>query len=123
MSKTKQILNSLNKPDIYSLLLFSIYKLKDSPHYSTLSELAYVLDKDSLLKFLDYYQGQTITIPTKKDLKEVINALVLYEQVNINGIEFKEALSKLDSDINIAKIKKIYIHIIEILDNYNFKRI
>ena len=68
----REQLDSLKVTDIYSLILFTLYKLKDIPEYSTLSELAYILDKKSLLNFFEYFGGTTITIPTLKDFKLVI---------------------------------------------------
>ena len=37
-------LEELDKRDIYSLILLILYRLKEIPEYSTLSELVYILD-------------------------------------------------------------------------------
>ena len=58
-----EALNSLNKTDIYSLMLFTLYKLHDDPEYTTLTELIYLLDRDSLAKFFKMYEGMTIKVP------------------------------------------------------------
>ena len=59
----KQELNKLKEPDIWSLMLFVLYKVKDVPEFSGLSELAYIMDKKSFLKFCEYFGGCTIAVP------------------------------------------------------------
>ena len=46
----KEELNNLKTTDLFSLLLFVLYKIRDIEEYSTISELAYILDKESLLQ-------------------------------------------------------------------------
>ena len=70
-------LRKLKTKDVYSLILFILYKLKEDPKYSTLSELAYILDKDSLLNLCQYYGGLTITIPTIAEIDRVVNSIDL----------------------------------------------
>jgi len=76
----RKALNELEKQDIYSLILLTLYKLKEVPGYAILSELVYLLDNDSFMRFFKYYEGQTITIPKIADLMDVINALCFYER-------------------------------------------
>ena len=71
VTRIVESLNALDKTDIYSLMLFTLYKIQDLPQYSTLSELCYILDSSNLVKFLSYYGGMTITIPKLKDLRLV----------------------------------------------------
>lgn len=118
----KQDLNKFKIKDIYSLLFFALYKLKDVPEYSTLSELAFVLDKDNLLMFLEYFGGTTIKIPTVREFKLMLNCLLLYEYVNLENIEFSKAISLLDKDIFQTKeIKEAYTALCDVLSNYQFK--
>ena len=60
----KNNLLAFDNTDIYSIILFIIFKIKKLPEYAALSELVYVLDKDSLLKLCEYFGGTTIKIPT-----------------------------------------------------------
>ena len=76
--KIKTEIAKLKEMDVYSLMLFALYKIKDIPEFSTLSEMAYVLDKDNLLKLCEYFGGLTIKIPTVEELQSIIYALVLY---------------------------------------------
>lgn len=86
--ETKEKLDSLQSTDVYSLILFAIFKMKDIPEYSTLSELAYILDKESLFNFLEYYGGTTIKVPTLDEFNQIIRALILYQAVNLEGLDF-----------------------------------
>ena len=107
----KRDLTSLKETDIYSFVLFALYNLKEVPEYSTLSELAYVLDRKNLFKLLDYFGGVTIKIPTRAELQIIINALLIYQCVNIEKMSMATALNRLD------KIDSIQLK--EIVNTYN----
>ena len=116
----KEELKSLRQIDVYSLVLFALYQLKEVPEYATLSELAYVLNKDSLMKLLDYFGGTTITIPTKRELQTVINALLVYQSVKVEKTSLAFALGKLgDVDrLQLKEIKSLYNKLCEVLDKF-----
>lgn len=119
--KIKEELQKLNTPDIYSLILFSMYKLKDDPQYSTLSELPYLLDRQSLLNLLQYFGGLTIKIPTIRELEILVLALSLHEKVCFYGTPFNEALKTLGHDkMDEDKIIEAYEHIQGVLEDYSF---
>jgi len=119
---TKQELSRLTDTDIYSLTLFALYKIKDIPEYSTLSELAYILDKDNLLKICEYFGGKTIQIPTIDELELIIYSLLLYQYVNIKNVSFEEALPMINcKEIDLRIIKTNYNKLCEILDKYRFE--
>lgn len=121
VSKIRTKLEELNQTDVYSMVLFALYKIKDIPEYSTLSELCYLLDHKSLINFLTYFGGKTITIPTKEEMKDVLNALLLYQFINIEGKEYKEAVDLINSaEFSEAKTQEIYKKIVEIMQKYNF---
>ncbi len=106
----KEELAKLRDTDIYSLILFSLYKLKDIKEYSTLSELAYILDKESLLKLCQYFGGLTIKIPTISELETLVYALVLYQKVNIDGESFKDVYTTMGYNTeNMKDVKKLAI--------------
>lgn len=119
--RIKQNLLTLKDIDIWSLILFALYKIRDIPEYSTLSELAYVLDQENMLKLCEYFGGLTIKIPTIEELENIIYALVLYQYVNIDKIEYEKAINLIGKDsINLRLVKSTYIKICEILSTYNF---
>ena len=114
-------LSRLTKPDIYSLMLFVLFKLKDTNEYSSLSQLSYILDKDSLLKLCEFYGGTTITIPTIEDLVAVFNALLLYQEVNIEKQDFDKMIDKRDLQRpEKRKLLDCYDVVVDVLKNYDF---
>ena len=117
----KNEISKLKDVDIYSIMLFSLYKISDIPEYSTLSEMAYILDKNNLLKLCEYFGGMTIKIPTIDELEEMVYALILYQMVDIDGKSYDEALNYIGlKSKDIKKVKKSYIDIKEILQKYSF---
>ena len=122
MSTLRQSLDDLKMTDTFSLILFILYKLKDIPEYSTISELAYILDKDSLLSLCEYFGGLTIRIPTVDELESIINSLLMYQYINLDGYSYDEAISKIGFDsFQLRKIKKDYTSICTILEKYSLK--
>ena len=114
-------LDKLKTADIYSLMLFVLYKLKDSEKYSTLSELSYLLDKDSLLKLCQYYGGLTITIPKISDLEKVLNGLLLFQQVDLENKDFDETISNFDMKKSEREsLIDTYVEIKKTIENYRF---
>lgn len=121
MTKLKRDLTKLKKQDIYSIILFCLFKMKAMPKYATLSELVYILDKDSLLKLCEYFGGMTITIPTIDELESLIYALLLYQKVNIEKQDLNEVLQTINFKThNIKDIKEDYLKLTEILNEYEF---
>ena len=120
MSKIKENLITLKEMDIWTLLLFALYKIKDLPEYSTLSELAYILDKKSLLKLCEYFGGITMTIPTIEDLENLTKSLLLYQYTIIEHKTYDEAIELLGDTDNLRLIKSNYVKLCNILDKYNF---
>lgn len=114
-------LNKLQEQDIYSLMLFCLYKLQNIKEYASLSELAYLLDKNNFIKLCQYFGGMTIKIPTLDELQNLIQGLLLYQSVNIEKNNFDESLATLSNDKQIlSAIKEVYIDLCKVLDNYKF---
>lgn len=120
--KVKQEILKLKQADFYSMILFVLFKLRDIPEYSSLSELAFVLDKDNFLNLCEYFGGLTIKIPTIDELKSVVYSLTLYQKVNIEGKPFEEALEEIGrpDGVNITKIRADYNGIVDIMGEYKF---
>ena len=117
----KTDVNLLKEKDIYSILLFALFNLKDIPEYSTLSELSYILDKNSLLRLCEYYGGMTIKIPTVFELETMLHALMMYQLTHIDGKTLPVAIKRVqDKTPNIRKVKQNYYLLCNILDNYTF---
>ena len=121
--RIKERLLTFKDVDIWSLMLFTLYKIKDLPEYSPISELAFILDKDNMLKLCEYFGGLTIKIPTIDELEEIVYALVLYQHVNIDGMEYDEAVKLLgEKSSNLRNIKSGYLKVCEVLNNYEFNK-
>lgn len=123
-NKAKQNLNALQLSDVYSLMLFLLYKTQDIPEYATLSELCYLLDGNNMTRLLTYFAGKTIKIPTEKDFVVLTNALLLYQKVNIEGEDFVEARCRIPKVTNSQReaITDLYIKILPIMEQYNIDR-
>ena len=116
----KEELNNLKLNDTYSLILFILYKLRDIPEYSGISELAYTLDEENFLNLCEYFGGLTITIPTIQELKDITDALLLYQLVDLDGCDYEVAIKKIGfSSPQMRHVKKIYKSIKEVIKDYN----
>jgi acid stress-induced BolA-like protein IbaG/YrbA len=119
--KIKTELEKLKSVDIYSLLMFVLFKVKDVKEYSTMSELCYLLDKNNFLKLCEYFGGLTITIPTIEEVEDLIMSLLLYQQVDIDGQDYDTVLEDMcKKSTNMKKIKANYAELKEVLKNYEF---
>ena len=119
----KSELDKLTEKDIYSLLLFALYKASSSEQFSTLSQLSFILDKESLLNLCEIYGGLTIKIPTIEELESIMYSLILYQYVNIDGMDYDEAVKIIGyKSSQLRKVKSDYFAICEILDKYDFRR-
>lgn len=119
----KDKLNELKEKDIWTFILFLLYKTKDIPEYSSLSQLCYILNKDELFKLCEYFGGTTIKIPTLDELEIIVYSLLLYQYVEIENKPMQDAM---DIVLNKApkkyknKIITLYSQIEELVKNYNF---
>lgn len=120
--RIKEELAKLTDTDIYSMILFALYKIKDVPEYATLSELVYVLDRKSLLKLCEYFGGMTLKIPTVEELETLVYALVLYQWVNIEGKPYDEAIQIVGvKSSDLRGVKSAYLDMVDVLNQYEFK--
>lgn len=122
MSSVAANLNNLKERDVYSLLLFCLYKLSDIPEYSSLSELVYVMDKNDFLNFCEYFGGQTIKVPTIEELDALMYSLLLYQYVKIDKIPYEKALTLIGHESKeLRAVKKNYRKLCEVLQKYSIK--
>ena len=120
----KENLNTLELSDVYSLMLFVLYKVQEIPEYAVLSELCYLMDSRSLTRLFTYFAGKTITIPTESEFKILANALLMYQKVNIDRKSYSDAIAELKDLTPKEKtsITNLYLQIIDIMNNYNINR-
>ena len=79
-----------------------MYKLSNNPEYSSLCELVYVLDKESLFKLCAVYGGSTITVPTITELKKMVNVLLVYQKTR-EGKSFEKAYAEVATTVDSKK--------------------
>lgn len=119
----REQLTKLKDIDIYSLMLFALYKTKDIPEYASLSELVYILDKDSLLKLCEYFGGTTLKIPTIEQLESLVYALILYQYVNIEHMQYDEAVKLVGHcSKDLRNVKSDYCKLCKVLEQYDFTK-
>lgn len=95
--------------------------MTDNPEYSSLSQLAYVLDRENLLNLCEYFGGQTITIPTMKELESLIYSLLLYQYVKIDKIDYDKAIELIGHEsCELRQVKKRYHALCKIMEKYTF---
>lgn len=124
MTNLKEKLNSLHLSDIYSLMLFILYKMQDIPEYAVLSELCYLLDGAGLTRLLTYFAGKTVKFPTEEEFSALANALLLYQYVNVEGDSLANAQMRL-AEVTAKQREKaidMYLKIVPIMNNYNIDR-
>lgn len=120
----KSNLNSLHLSDIYTLMLFAMYKIKEIPDYAVLSELCYLLDGSNLTRLLTYFAGKTVTFPSTDDFTVMSNAMLLYQYVNIDGESLANAQAKLNIESKKLRDKttELYLQLLPIMKEYNIDR-
>ena len=120
----KKTLNSLHLSDIYSLMLFILFKVQDIPEYAVTSELCYLLDGANMTRLLTYFAGRTVTFPTESEMAVVTNALLMYQYINIDGETFTAAQNKLEglTKKEKDKVTDLYVQLLPIMKQYNIDR-
>ena len=120
----KKNLNALHLSDIYSLMLFILFKIQNIPEYAVTSELCYLLDGANMTRLLTYFAGRTITFPTEAEMTIVTNALLMYQYINIDGDTFTAAQNKLEklTKKQKDKVTELYVQLLPIMKHYNIDR-
>ena len=116
-------LEEMDKKDISSLILFALYKLKDVPEYSIISELPYILDSDSFIRFLNYYGGKTIKVPTVDEFNRIVDSILVYSVKENDDKTIEEACTEMEVAVrDKAFVMQIVKLLSELLNEYDFKR-
>ena len=119
--KIKSELQNLQETDIYSLMLFALYKMSGDPTQAALSQLAYILDKDNLLKLCEFFGGMTLRIPTIEELETLIYSLLIYQRVDIEKEDYNNVVEDIKKkSINGKSAVKQYENVKTLLSHYNF---
>jgi hypothetical protein len=121
--KIEEYLSKLKETDIYSLVMFALFKMHNIPEYASISELSYILDKENLFKLCEYFGGLTIRIPTLDELENMICALLVYQLVNIEHREYDEVSSTLRGKYGkrFNTIEEMYLKLCTLMTDYTFE--
>lgn len=85
----KRINKILNEKETFLLSLILLVHMNDDEKYHNLSELIFLFDNYKGFKqFIKYYEGQTIEVPTYKELKQSLRLLDLFQKVKIDKYDF-----------------------------------
>lgn len=118
--------------EILSSISFIIFELENNTK-NDLFMLAKLLDEQSLIKLIDYYDGSEIKIPTKREYKQNMVLSIYFFLTEIKGFSFKKAtdmikdMSGLEIDESeqvigrrLSKLKdKLKIKLTQLLDELN----
>lgn len=85
----------LDKKDTFSFILSAIYASEADPDYTVLADLIYLLDEKNFKRFMGLFEGQTVKIPSTRQLNDMLGALMLYTYVDIEGMPLMEAMKTL----------------------------
>ena len=123
-NSVKTSLDNLHLSDVYSLMLFILYKVQDIPDYATLSELCYLLDGSNINRLFTYFAGQTVTFPTREEMSILSNALLLYQYVQIDGMTYTDGAEKLTGLTNSQRkqVLDLYLKLLPVMLEYNIDR-
>lgn len=118
-NNVKRSLDNLVSKDVYSLLMFVLFKSSDVPELAVLSQLIYLLDEENFIKLIKYFGGQKIVVPTLDELRELIYCLTLYKSVEIDKKDFKLSLSLVPEELRDNVVSK-FNGIKYIMKEYDF---
>lgn len=103
----KRISKILNEEETFTLSLILLAHMHNDEKYKNLCELIFLFDNYSGFKqFIKFYEGQTIEVPTLKELKQSLRLLELFQKVKIDKKDFDECYE--DLKLNSLDLSKTY---------------
>lgn len=117
----KKLNKALSEEEHYVLNILLLSYLTEDDSYKDVAELCFMFDDYSnFKKFVKYYGGKTIKVPTQDELKLSLKHLLLFQYVKIDGKDFDDSFKKLNlKDYGVDKenakitIDKFYKYIKE----------
>ena len=92
----KKINKILNEEETFLLSLLLLSQLHDDERYRDLSELIFLFDNyKGFKRFIKYYEGKTIKVPTFLELRQVLKLLELFQKVVVDKKDFDIYYEKL----------------------------
>ena len=102
---SKKINKILNEEETFLLSLLLLAQMHNDEKYKNISDLIFLFDNyDGFKKFIKYYEGQTINVPTGLELKQALRLLDLFQKVKIDRFDFDNCYAKLKlSTLGLSK--------------------
>lgn len=114
----KSNIHTLTEKNIYSLLLFTLYKLLNDEEYSELSRLVYLLSKDDFYKLCHFYGGKTIKIPTVEQLNLLLDAMQIWNDVTFEGSDVTSSIRS--NKFNAKEVIPVYNRLCDAIKEFEF---
>lgn len=118
MTLIKTNIQTLTEKNIYSLLLFVLYKMINDDEYSDLSKLIYLMSKEDFYKLCHFYGGKTIKIPTVEQLNLLLDAMQVWNDVTFENKSVTESIRA--HKFNGKDVVPVYNKICDAIKEYEF---
>lgn len=93
---TRKINKVLTEKETFLLSLLILAQISDDEKYSELSQLIFLFDSyKGFKRFIKYFEGATIQVPTVIELKKALKLLELFQRVYIDKMDLDDAYDKL----------------------------
>lgn len=95
----------LTEEEHYVINILLLSYLTNDESYKDIAELCFMFDEYSnFKKFIKYYGGRTLKIPTQEELRLALKHLLLFQYVKIDGADFEESYKRVKlKELNIGK--------------------
>ena len=86
----------LEEKETFLLSLILLVHMSEDDKYSNISQLIFLFFfYKGFKQFIKYYEGQTIQVPTVREVKRALRLLELYQRVYIDKKDFEESYDSL----------------------------
>lgn len=92
----KRINKILDEEETFLMSLMLLAQMHDDEKYKDISDLIFLFDNyNGFKRFIKYYEGQEIKVPTSNELKRALRLLNLFQKVKIDKRDFDESYDNL----------------------------
>lgn len=101
----KRLNKVLKEEEHYVLNILLLSYLTDDESYKDIAELCFMFDDYSnFKKFIKYYGGKTLKIPTQEELRLALKHLLLFQYVKIDGMSLDDGYKSVNlKDLGVSK--------------------
>lgn len=101
----KKLNKVLTEEEHYVLNILLLSYLTNDESYKDIAELCFMFDEYSnFKKFIKYYGGRTLKIPTQEELRLALKHLLLFQYVKIDGKSLDDGYKSVNlKDLGVSK--------------------